>query len=168
MTDTWATCRIGSCQRHAECMYHPCRNDTQPPSPTDDEKCKPTIAELEAILNDPHPHEVYMLPNGEVRARPVNTSGVLPTNDELVEMMCEAMWPHIIRGRYHYQTAQSILALIRPHLEARGIEMAAKECEGWADDALRCGRQAAHDNRIADAAVFRGMARRHADGGKNG
>lgn len=30
---------------------------------------RPTIAELEQILNDKTPHEVYMLPNGEVRAR---------------------------------------------------------------------------------------------------
>ena len=27
MTPTdWKTCRIGSCQRHHECMYRPCRN----------------------------------------------------------------------------------------------------------------------------------------------
>lgn len=25
-TEAWQTCRIGSCQRHQECMYFPCRN----------------------------------------------------------------------------------------------------------------------------------------------
>jgi hypothetical protein len=30
---------------------------------------KPTIAELEAILDDPRPHEVYILPDGQVRSR---------------------------------------------------------------------------------------------------
>ena len=30
---------------------------------------KPTIAELEAMLNDPRPSEVHMLPDGQVRAR---------------------------------------------------------------------------------------------------
>ena len=23
--DAWRRCRIGSCQRHQDCMYHPCR-----------------------------------------------------------------------------------------------------------------------------------------------
>lgn len=29
-TEAWRTCRVGSCNRHQDCMYMPCRSTPQP------------------------------------------------------------------------------------------------------------------------------------------
>ena len=34
---SWDTCRVGSCHRHQDCMYRPCRNVNLASAPADDE-----------------------------------------------------------------------------------------------------------------------------------
>lgn len=51
----WKTCRIGSCQRHRECMYRPCRN-SQPSQPNlpESQDPVPTIHVLaQTMWHDP-------------------------------------------------------------------------------------------------------------------
>ena len=57
MTDvpTWQTCRIGSCHRHQECMYTPCR--AVPRSETWTLNRRESKVFVDTLLNPPEPNK---------------------------------------------------------------------------------------------------------------
>jgi len=79
------------------------------------------------------------------------------SDDELVDIMLDEN--ERVSGNRRERFV-AILARIRPHLEARGIEMAAQQLREWSDDANRAGFTIMETTRLSDAHVMDGIARR--------
>jgi len=79
------------------------------------------------------------------------TASPSPTDDELVRIAERAFWNPQRLGHDHMRDA---IDSIRPHLEARGIDMAADRALGYGEEPG-----------VVDE--LRAFAWRHAEGGKN-